>query len=879
MNDDPTSTKDEYGYLAAVPAANYLKDGKRYVSPIVYQGIDKITNWFGTVDDTTQYLIDDWDTYLGRNGLTAEEYIIPADPIEAAAAIAKDQWASSSVAVVTVDGSGFSDEIETVIDKDDSLSSTPDIQRFSPGSSKFKNIGGKLAVPQFIGKNWGAIHLVALGDSYGGDTSIITPRFVDVMTDNWPHPYDVVGPDTDSWYPISIPGLWIPYISGDTNLDEFQVIKYPGDRYPIDIRTSDCSLKVTIETAEPSSLIVYLIDPNGNIRRPTVPMWNGGEVNPLHYWNGGNWEHDFDEFRRWVVEPHADYSVEVHNPMTGTWNALVLPGLSDDSGYATFNGGYHIKADIRKYNPDRLNAALSAANAAVIASAKHAPLLYVTKDSIPSATTQALSSLGATNIIFINIDDVSTAQLPGTVTEYSTLQQVIDAIKAEPATENFITITSLATGDGYFAPSGMIAAYHTAPVLNIGEAKDAYNKLDQVTQWRGHSSEYYHGCRTRGHVPLMDHPFSWMEYFQTLLKGNLPGFDFDLHWYRGVYLDIYNVIDGYGLDRTGREAYLFVSPRHTDIGDQITKAMTGNNSYAGHIPVETTGFASAHICRNILYPAVIFANPGRIVISSCFMNFRDGNTWKCNDGKDYPDFVTQKMKQFGFSHGRFFEGHAIWSGLLERYNTGAALIYHCSHGTGGSGICCLYENIEEQFPLAEPTHEHLKDFDWWDGWKGYYYDNVRTKTPREGGLLWVNAKEPNLYDIVHFKWCDQLWDNLHSEFNCWMSCTTGSNFGPEVYLEHGAALWFGNGNTGLSPQSEVMDSYMLEDLLLKGLGIGESLSNVLWLHQRDYTTGDPTTIYGISSLKLANEQMIFGDPTMTVYSPDWIEPVPITATE
>jgi hypothetical protein len=78
-----------------------------------------------------------------------------------------------------------------------------------------------------------------------------------------------------------------------------------------------------------------------------------------------------------------------------------------------------------------------------------------------------LSSLGATNIIFVNIDDVSTAQLTGTVTEYSTLQQVIDAIKAEPATENFITITSLATGDGYFAPSGMIAAYHTGPVLNI----------------------------------------------------------------------------------------------------------------------------------------------------------------------------------------------------------------------------------------------------------------------------------------------------------------------------------------------------------------------------------------------------------------------------
>jgi len=34
INDDPTSTKDEYSYIAAVPAANYIENGQRFVSPI-----------------------------------------------------------------------------------------------------------------------------------------------------------------------------------------------------------------------------------------------------------------------------------------------------------------------------------------------------------------------------------------------------------------------------------------------------------------------------------------------------------------------------------------------------------------------------------------------------------------------------------------------------------------------------------------------------------------------------------------------------------------------------------------------------------------------------------------------------------------------------
>jgi hypothetical protein len=310
--------------------------------------------------------------------------------------------------------------------------------------------------------------------------------------------------------------------------------------------------------------------------------------------------------------------------------------------------------------------------------------------------------------------------------------------------------------------------------------------------------------------------------------------------------------------------------------------MTGIESYAGHIPEDTPAFASAHIVRNILYPAIIYANPGRDVTSSCMNNFADGRDWTTNDGERTSVYTSRNMKRSMSSHGRFYEGHILWDNLLERYNEGASVLYHCSHGTGGSGICCMYENIEEEFPLAEPRYEHLHDFNWWDGWRGYMYDDAQTKTPRWGGFTWSHAKEPNLYNIVHFKWCDQLFDKLHSQFNLWQSCTTGEHFGPIIYLEHGAALWYGNAESGLCPQEELFDDQWFTDMMENGLPIGESLSKWVWLHQRDYTAKEGSqereeSMYGSSSMTVDNCQVLYGDPTMIAYSPEWTEPIPVDA--
>ena len=896
IEDDPDSNMDEYAYMATIPAANYYEGGERFVSPIIYDGVDHVSTWFTSVDQTTDYLIEDWNNYLSGFGLSAEEInVVNNNPVQAAADIATSKWASSDTAVIAVDGSGFTDNVQTVIEKSSNLNTQTKVTTLQSDDEKLQS---ELGYSMFLGPKWGAIAVQAFDVTATGSNAVtglsnIWPEFKGFGGDWWPIPYDNTGTSsgdaTDIYHPVTKPGLWTASTTlSDSSFSSFKIIQVPGDRYTVNVPGGDSSLKVSITSDEPNALMVFLVDPDGNIRRPNVPHYNGGEINPIHEWNGGHWEHDQDEFRSWQPEVSKTHTEEVYYPMQGKWTVIVAPGSLE---YADQSYSYDIVGELSTHSNKRTNAALSAANAAVIASQENAPLLYVAEDSVPTETQNALTSLGVSNVIFVNIGAVSSADV-GSDVEYTTLQEVVDAIKDYPQSENYITITSLGSGEGYYAPSAMMAAYHTSPVLNIGEAKAAYNTLDSMAAWREYSGDYYHGCRSVGHLPQLGEPID-LEYPVKLLEllmyyfnndQELPplGLDMKLQWFTAVHDGIRDMIEGYGLDGDGKEAYLFVGSRDKDIRDPICRAFSGNLSYAGLIPVDTPGFSSAVIVRSILYPALIQANPGKDVTTSQMMNYPDGYVWNGNDGNNYPNYATRDVKEAFSAHGLTFEGHCIWDNLLERYNNGALISYYSGHGTGGSGISAQYKNIAEDFPLVEVRHEHMKDVDWWDSWRGYSgYDGLQTKTARWGGSSGYNAQEPNLYDIIHFKWVDQLLDNLHSEMEVWSSCTTGEHWGPIMYLSHGSVIWYGAAGSTYGIQDDLHNGWIFHDMLVEGKGIGESESEYQWIFNRDFTTGDPSTLYGRSTLfqlgsgGLTNVKVIFGDPEFQIYNPTWTAPTPI----
>ena len=153
------------------------------------------------------------------------------------------------------------------------------------------------------------------------------------------------------------------------------------------------------------------------------------------------------------------------------------------------------------------------------------------------------------------------------------------------------------------------------------------------------------------------------------------------------------------------------------------------------------------------------------------------------------------------------------------------------------------------------------------------------ETARDDGLKWYNPKTPNLYDFIHFKWIDQELENLKSNAIFYSSCSTGQHFGPLVYLDHGAVVWYGNAGSGSCPQEELMNDWFFENAMVNGDPIGLAYSKNAWLHHRDFTTGDLTSMYGRSSVgEVTTVHCIYGDPALIIYSPDWIIPEPIDST-
>ncbi|RLF33437.1 MAG: hypothetical protein DRN08_05485, partial [Thermoplasmata archaeon] len=492
ITNDPNSNEDEYAFLAAVPSAVYKQGGKQYVSPVVYVGDNTKTHWFGTADDTTNYLLDDWETYLSRHGFLPKTVEVDKNPVKAAANLATTNWEKSDTAVIAVDGSKFLDDWNTVLDKDATLDVKTKKTTASPGDEKFREIAGYQALQMWISKEWGAMTIYAYGSNCPA-VGLITPRFELGTEEDWPHPYDEPGDNTNIYYPIAIPGIYWPMLDGSSGFDTFEITRYSCDRYKIPISDTDTSLRVTVTTDTESYLEVFLVDPTGQVRRPNIPSWNGGPINPLHIWNGDH-HNGFDEWRRWEPDLSKTHSVEINYPMTGKWTVIVVPHYPYGKEKTSDSIPYHITAEIREHNTKRVDTGLSAANGAVLASQIHAPLLYVTENSIPTETQNAINKLGVKKTYFINLNRVSNVKIPGDVTELTSMKDVIKITKShtknmKTATQggNTIVITSFGTENGYFAPAGLAAAYHGANVLNIGEVPDAYSYLDKATSFRLYS--------------------------------------------------------------------------------------------------------------------------------------------------------------------------------------------------------------------------------------------------------------------------------------------------------------------------------------------------------------------------------------------------------
>jgi hypothetical protein len=418
----------------------------------------------------------------------------------------------------------------------------------------------------------------------------------------------------------------------------------------------------------------------------------------------------------------------------------------------------------------------------------------------------------------------------------------------------------------------MLAAYHGSPLLCIEEAPgDPASIADRIHVWKLWAGDYYHGGRVLGTLPKANAPvqITNLELLLQLIKVYLGketilppfGLDADRYWNEEMYQTMKGYIQNLGLDEEGPEGYCFVAPRD-DIPAELSSTMMGNNSYAGDIPGLTPAYSSALVVRDLLYPALIWANPCRDITTSQIINYRDSASWWPTG--DVTGYTARAMKDILQAHLRTYEGHCLWDASLQRMNQGASVLVYYGQSTGGSGV-------SEQY--LQTNYSQYPDQIWWDAWRGYSYDHW--KTSRDNGMVWYNPESPMLYDFIHYKWVDQQLQNIRSNTIFYASTCSGDGDGPLVYLDHGAVCWVGNQGTGINTDLEAQMEQLLYSVLIDGDCIGLALSRYIWVYTRDYTIENSTSMYNASFLYNKFHPYIFGDPDFIIYSPEWTVPVPL----
>jgi hypothetical protein len=104
----------------------------------------------------------------------------------------------------------------------------------------------------------------------------------------------------------------------------------------------------------------------------------------------------------------------------------------------------------------------------------------------------------------------------------------------------------------------------------------------------------------------MSEPINILQIIRDLLNGDFPdlGIDQHLRWWGAVHDGIYDWVDSKGLTGAGKEVYIFVAPRDSDIRHPITRVMSGLGSYAGIFPMNTRNYeqrrsiSGDYICKS-----------------------------------------------------------------------------------------------------------------------------------------------------------------------------------------------------------------------------------------------------------------------------------------
>ena len=640
VNYDENSYNDDLAYLAAVPTAVFHdqnpKENRLFSFPLLFyqdefkyeEDKDRSLNAYQGLD----YFMQDWmkycDSELDQMTLinvpqskvdhwgSAKEYTIieEQDPYEIAVKLATNDWAYSDNAVVAVIGEEFN-KPENIVDSEvtGTLLDGKEIINITKKTDQLDKVNPR---PHFFDVPDGYKYFKAR--TWWASIWFGTPKESDLpISLNVTIP--AADPDSqfyckynDDWMEVAATQGWniegmdreraesYIYTSGQWKLTITDIPTF-GDKFgsygSFKEILSNMLTKATYQTdiwLYPGTDVVIPEMPSFGSRNATFKLtWDdptvtlgfsligqyGEEILSSNEENAKSQEIKIEQIGEYLKGKH--YSISVF-----TMDELTKP--------VDFKVEYCWE---QNYSKEEGCALASATEGAILASQMNAPLLYISSNSLPKATKDALYKLGVENIYLVDIGKYSSSKIMNELENiaqikvtYNDLFDIYDKIMDLTGQNDFIFSTidpwtkwyvaelkpAEQTKAGLFiGPAAYSAAHHGSPVLLV----DMHPELSNAVVW--HREFWQRHCKGQPHPTVAP-----------------------------IFLTASNVMKfliEHGFDKEGIETMLTIAGQF-EIGATWDRAFVGNAN-AGRIfgcPVDTAYWIS----RSIFYPALIFNNPG-----------------------------------------------------------------------------------------------------------------------------------------------------------------------------------------------------------------------------------------------------------------------------
>ncbi|MHA3963363.1 MAG: hypothetical protein AM325_007460 [Candidatus Thorarchaeota archaeon SMTZ1-45] len=841
VSPNPASYVDEFAYMAAVPTSVFYFNDTQYISPLIYSEGSPSESW----------LLEDWSDYLSLDGGVtqaiaigdfSENYlsqlqqdvgvkiyprITGSSAAEIASLLAANAWSSSSTAVIgllkenydtpsTITGGAthvLQNQASEILEFGGTVTyGAPSSINFTPPSwavwleGRFNWTGSELLTHELI-------------DPYGEivDYSVWNQIYFSRQVG-----YVVAPVPLNFWLPKVADGTWTMNITrdiaGTTTMDN-EVVCHPGYARTVSVPVNAKWMNVSLQWDNVATdLNLALIDPTGRLA-----MWApagsilsnpGREIIRLPYPMPGDWT---------IIAAWMNANEEQNN-INLSWTISSLP------------------TDLEFYME-------SAANAAVLASLLNAPLLYVYEDQIPTETDWALTRLNVSNLYLVDPSNLQDGSLAALLSSYGALNNLISyplvtsAIASLSGSRDVVVTVPVGNGNEFFAPAAFSAAVHGSPVFSLCGTNNELTTRAQET-WAPYLigpeinniyviNKYENRAENGWYDERIPNKYSMMESeasFEAFLTS------------RGAY------------NSTFSQPIVVISPASL-LPLSFDRSLQSHFN-PGRIPATKSTTASILINRGLLHRFLFLTADQSDTSLVSMYAYTDGDSFIDNN-YDYHvlyqiENTTDALEAAGFS----IESHVGQNEVFQTLDSQVALWSLSTHGT------------LTELPRDPPDRPY-----------GVGYFSLRNADAPYGfeESLTIRESPSDSYSLVNpvafpeelanhvtksSHDLDAAIGNIGSPIIILTACLLGGTEMPLMLMEHGAVAVTAAPRTVYFRPAGML-SVLLTQSLCAGSTISEALSYGLTTTSIDYS--DP--LIGRDPRDYANQQILFGDPSVQLYEP------------